>query len=124
MNEKMQSVKNMLPNSKYNMSNSVQEWLRMQEDDLNRMAQLLEDVTHHFDQMESALRDSDAGEILEDEDMEGKRYPEPIYSPLLINSQSWREIRTNYRLLLGRRSKVWRRLGRSGWFVQLLSWHL
>jgi autophagy-related protein 17 len=68
----MQTIKNMLPNSKSNLLNSVQEWLKAQEVDLNRMAQLLEDVTHHFDQMESALRDSDAGEILEDEDMEGE----------------------------------------------------
>jgi hypothetical protein len=74
MNEKMQTIKNMLPNSKSNLPNSVQEWLRTQEVDLNRMAELLEDVTRHFGQMESALRDSDAGEILGNEDMEGERY--------------------------------------------------
>jgi hypothetical protein len=71
MNEKMQTIKNTLPNSKSNLPNSVQEWLKTQEVDLNRMAELLEDVTRHFGQMESALRDSDAGEILENEDMEG-----------------------------------------------------
>jgi len=70
MNEKMQTIKNMLPNSKSNLPNLVQEWLKAQELDLNRMAELLVDVTRHFDQMENALRDSDAGEILEDEDME------------------------------------------------------
>lgn len=71
MNEKMQAIKNLLPGARSNVPNSVQEWLKVQEADLNRMAQLLEDVTHHFDQMESALRDSDAGEVLDDEDMEG-----------------------------------------------------
>lgn len=70
MNEKMQAIKNLLPATRSNIPSSVQEWLKMQEADLNRMAELLEDVTHHFDQMEGALRDSDAGEVLEDEDME------------------------------------------------------
>lgn len=35
------------------------------------MAQLLLDVTRHFDQMQSALADHDAGEIVGEEDMEG-----------------------------------------------------
>jgi len=67
----------MLPSSRSGLVNSVQEWLKTQEGDLNRMAHLLEDVTHHFGQMKSALRDSEAGEILEDEDMEGEWWISP-----------------------------------------------
>lgn len=72
LDEKVQAIKAALPNPKSSILPSVQEWLKAQEADLGRMAQLLEDVTHHFDQMQSALADHDAGEIVGEEDMEGR----------------------------------------------------
>ena len=68
------TIQGMLSNPRSSIVPSLQEWLRNQEGELNRMAQLLEDVTNHYGQMENALGDIDAGEIIGDEDMDGMRY--------------------------------------------------
>ncbi|PVG04289.1 hypothetical protein CPB86DRAFT_747681 [Serendipita vermifera] len=70
LSDHIQEINKLLPSNKVNLVPSIYDWLRVQEEDLNRMAQGLEDVTRHFIQMENALGDYDAGVILNDEDME------------------------------------------------------
>ncbi|KAG8832638.1 autophagy protein 17 [Serendipita sp. 399] len=71
LNAEMQAIRNSLATAQSNVQGSTQKLLHEQDATSNRMAQLLMDVTHHFDQMESALADQDAGEVIGDEDMEG-----------------------------------------------------
>ncbi|KAG9055691.1 autophagy protein 17 [Serendipita sp. 407] len=70
LNAETQAIRNSLATAQSSIPASTQKLLQDQDAILSRMAQLLLDVTHHFDQMESALADQDAGEVLGDEDME------------------------------------------------------
>ncbi|CCA68796.1 hypothetical protein PIIN_02658 [Serendipita indica DSM 11827] len=70
LSDEILAIRNALPTRSPSVVSSVHDLLKSQESDLERMAQLLMDVTHHFDQMESALADFDAGEVLGEDDME------------------------------------------------------
>lgn len=54
-----------------------------QEETSTKMAEHLESLAHHYDNMSNAMHDYEAGEEFHDEDMEGVQYVLSLYISLL-----------------------------------------
>lgn len=69
----MSAIRDSLPSTPSTSMSVIQEVLKAQEATSMEMAGHLESLATHYDQMASALRDSEAGEDFSEDDLQGRQ---------------------------------------------------